>query len=43
MGLNRLLATSESDRTTPEVVERLGIGPLHTVEQILREKAELPV
>jgi uncharacterized protein YbjT (DUF2867 family) len=43
MGLNRLLATSESDRTTPEVVERLGIGPLHTVEQILREKAELAV
>jgi uncharacterized protein YbjT (DUF2867 family) len=39
MGLNRLLATSESDWTTPEVVERWGIGPLRTVEQILREKA----
>jgi uncharacterized protein YbjT (DUF2867 family) len=42
MGLNRLLATSESDRTTPEMVERLGIGPLRTVEQILGEKAALP-
>jgi uncharacterized protein YbjT (DUF2867 family) len=42
MGLNRLIATSESAWTTPELVERLGIGPLRTVEQVLREKAALP-
>ena len=43
MGLHRLIATSESAWTTPDVVERLGIGPLRTVEQVLREKAELAV
>lgn len=42
MGLNRLIATSETDHTTPEVVERLGIGPLRTVEEVLTEKAALP-
>jgi uncharacterized protein YbjT (DUF2867 family) len=41
MGLSRLIATSETDRTTPDVVERLGIGPLRTVEEVLREKAAL--
>jgi uncharacterized protein YbjT (DUF2867 family) len=42
MGLNRLLATSESDWDTAEAAQRLGLGPLRTVEEILREKAALP-
>jgi uncharacterized protein YbjT (DUF2867 family) len=42
MGLSRLIATSETARTTPDVVERLGLGPLRTVEQVLGEKAALP-
>ena len=42
MGLSRLIATSETDRTTPDVVERLGIGPLRTVEEVLRAKSDLP-
>jgi uncharacterized protein YbjT (DUF2867 family) len=42
MGLNRLLATSQSDRDTTDAARRLGLGTLRTVEQILREKAALP-
>ncbi|WP_448628808.1 hypothetical protein [Geodermatophilus sp. URMC 64] len=41
MGLNRLLATSGSAWTTSDVVDRLGLGPLRTVEEVLREKAAL--
>jgi uncharacterized protein YbjT (DUF2867 family) len=43
MGLNRLLATSETDWDTAAAAGRLGLGPLRTVEEILREKAALPV
>ena len=43
MGLNRLLATSQSDRDTTDAARRLGLGTLRTVEQILREKAAMPV
>jgi len=43
MGLNRLIATSETDWDTTETARRLGLIPLRTVEEILREKAELPV
>lgn len=43
MGLNRLLATSQSDWDTTATADRLGLGPRRSVEQILREKAELPV
>jgi uncharacterized protein YbjT (DUF2867 family) len=42
MGLNRLLATSETPWDTSEVTRRLGVHPLRTVEQVLREKAALP-
>ena len=42
MGLNRLMATSQSDWDTADTARRLGLGPLRTVEQILREKAALP-
>ena len=42
MGLNRLLATSETDWDTTEAADRLGLGRRRTVEEILREKAELP-
>jgi hypothetical protein len=42
MGLNRLIATSQTDWDTRETAERLGLGPLRTVEAVLREKAALP-
>ena len=42
MALNRLLATAESPWDTSEVTRRLGVHPLKTVEQVLREKAALP-
>jgi len=42
MGLNRLIATSQSDWDTSEAAARLGLGPLRTVEGILREKSALP-
>ena len=42
MGLNRLLATSETPWDTSEVTRRLGVHPLTTVEQVLRGKAALP-
>jgi uncharacterized protein YbjT (DUF2867 family) len=42
MGLNRLMASSQSDWDTTDTARRLGLGPLRTVEQILREKAALP-
>jgi uncharacterized protein YbjT (DUF2867 family) len=42
MGLNRLLATSETDWNTADTARRLGLGPRRTVEEILREKAALP-
>jgi uncharacterized protein YbjT (DUF2867 family) len=43
MGLNRLLATSQTDWNTTAAADRLGLGPLRTVEEILRAKAALPV
>ena len=42
MGLNRLMATSQSDWDTTAAADRLGLGPRRTVEVILREKAALP-
>jgi uncharacterized protein YbjT (DUF2867 family) len=42
MGLNRLIAPSETPWDTSEVTRRLGVHPLRTVEQVLREKAQLP-
>lgn len=42
MGLNRLIATAETPWDTSEVTRRLGVHPLRTVEQVLREKAALP-
>ena len=42
MGLNRLIATAETPWDTTEVARRLGVHPLRTVEQVLREKAALP-
>lgn len=42
MGLNRLIATSETDWDTADAARRLGLGPLRRVEQILREKVVLP-
>jgi uncharacterized protein YbjT (DUF2867 family) len=42
MGLNRLIATAETPWDTSEVTRRLGVHPLKTVEQVLREKAALP-
>lgn len=43
MGLNRLIATSETDWDTSETAGRFGLGRLRTVEAVLREKAALPV
>jgi uncharacterized protein YbjT (DUF2867 family) len=42
MGLNRLIATSETDWDTTDAARQLGLGPLRTVEEILRAKAALP-
>ncbi|MCW2579809.1 MAG: hypothetical protein JWR82_1410 [Blastococcus sp.] len=42
MGLNRLIATSETDWNTSDTAQRLGLHTRRTVEQILREKAALP-
>ena len=42
MGLNRLIATSETDWDTSDTAQRLGLPTRRTVEQILREKAALP-
>jgi uncharacterized protein YbjT (DUF2867 family) len=42
MGLNRLIATSETDWETADTAARLGLDKLRTVEEILREKAVLP-
>jgi uncharacterized protein YbjT (DUF2867 family) len=42
LGLNRVLGTAETPWDTAAVTRRLGIGPLRTVEQVLREKAALP-
>jgi uncharacterized protein YbjT (DUF2867 family) len=42
MGLNRLIATTETPWDTSQVTRRLGVQPLRTVEQVLREKAALP-
>lgn len=42
MALSRLIATSETDWDTANAARRLGLGPLRTVEEILREKAALP-
>jgi hypothetical protein len=42
MGLNRLIATSETDWDTSDAAAELGLGPLRTVEEILRAKAAMP-
>jgi uncharacterized protein YbjT (DUF2867 family) len=42
MGLNRLIATSETDWDTSDTARRLGLGKRRTVEEVLREKAALP-
>jgi hypothetical protein len=42
MGLNRLIATSETDWDTAGTAARLGLHRRRTVEEILREKAALP-
>jgi uncharacterized protein YbjT (DUF2867 family) len=42
MGLNRLIATSETDWDTTDTARRLGLQTRKSVEQILREKAALP-
>ncbi|TFV83453.1 hypothetical protein E4P38_20035 [Blastococcus sp. CT_GayMR16] len=43
MGLNRLIATSETDWDTTSTAQQLGLGPLRTVAGVLEEKAALPV
>jgi uncharacterized protein YbjT (DUF2867 family) len=43
LGLNRLIASSQTDWDTRETARRLGLGSLRTVEAVLREKAALPV
>jgi uncharacterized protein YbjT (DUF2867 family) len=42
LGLNRILGIAETPWDTAETTRRLGVHPLRTVEQILREKAALP-
>jgi len=42
MGLNLLMATSETDWDTTATTDALGVGPLRTVRQVLAEKAALP-
>jgi hypothetical protein len=42
MGLNLLMATSETDWDTTATTDGLGVGPLRTVRQVLAEKAALP-
>jgi uncharacterized protein YbjT (DUF2867 family) len=42
LGLNRLIGTAETPWDTSQVTRRLGVDPLRTVEQVLREKAALP-
>jgi uncharacterized protein YbjT (DUF2867 family) len=42
LALNRLIASSETDWDTTETAQQLGLGPLRTVEAVLREKAALP-
>lgn len=43
MGLNRVLATTETAFDTSDVTARLGLPSLRTVGQVLTEKAALPV
>lgn len=43
LGLNWLIASSETDGDTSETARRFGLGRLRTVEGVLREKAALPV
>jgi uncharacterized protein YbjT (DUF2867 family) len=42
MGVNRLLAITETAWDTSEVTNRLGLTSLRTVQQVLTEKAALP-
>jgi uncharacterized protein YbjT (DUF2867 family) len=42
MALNRLIATSETVWDSVEGAQQLGLGPLRTVEEVVREKAALP-
>jgi nucleoside-diphosphate-sugar epimerase len=42
LGLNRLIGTAETPWDTSELTRRLGVHPLRTVEQVIREKAALP-
>ena len=43
MGLNRLIATSQTDWDTTEAARRLGLGTLRTVEEILRRRPRCAV
>ena len=42
LALNRLIGTAETPWDTADLTRRLGVHPLRTVEQVLREKAALP-
>lgn len=42
LGLNRVLGTAETPWDTSELTRRLGVHPLRTVAEVLREKAALP-
>ena len=43
LGLNRLIASTQTDWNTSETARRFGLGRLRTVEEVLVEKAGLPV
>ena len=42
MGMNRLMAMTDTPWNTAEVTDRLGVAPLRTVRQVLSDKAALP-
>jgi hypothetical protein len=42
LGLDRLIGTAKTPWDTSELTRRLGVHPLRTVEQVLRQKAALP-
>lgn len=43
MGLNRMLAMTQTDWDTTAVTRQLGLASPRTVRQVLTEKAALPV
>jgi uncharacterized protein YbjT (DUF2867 family) len=42
MGMNRLMAMTDTAWDSSKVIDELGVGPLRTVRRILSEKATLP-